>query len=169
MSSSPSDTAGFLDAPPAAGGFRHLHSRCCAGFVALAFLNNGFPNRLPEYLLPAELARRTNTPRDECFRNANSTKTTTETYCSFGSEEAAGKPSAILWGDLFANQYLRANFFGGVRQRDSWADRDAKRLQGLHRGCSEKFGGSAGVPGIQPQHAGLRAGPTSAEHHCAWK
>ena len=77
-----------------------------AGFVSLAFVNNGFPNRLPEYLLPAELARRTNTPRDECFRNANSTKTTAETYCSFGSEEAAGRRSAILWGDSFANQYL---------------------------------------------------------------
>jgi peptidoglycan/LPS O-acetylase OafA/YrhL len=76
------------------------------GFVALAFLNNGFPNRLPKYLLPAELARRTNTPRDECFRHPDSTKKATETYCSFGSEEAAGRPSAILWGDSFANQYL---------------------------------------------------------------
>jgi hypothetical protein len=77
-----------------------------AGFVSLASLNHGFPGRLPEYLLPAELARRTNTPRDECFRNANSTKKTTETYCSFGSAEATGRPSAILWGDSFANQYL---------------------------------------------------------------
>lgn len=32
-----------------------------AGFVSLAFLNHGFPSRLPDYLLPAELARRTNT------------------------------------------------------------------------------------------------------------
>jgi peptidoglycan/LPS O-acetylase OafA/YrhL len=77
-----------------------------AGFVSLVFLNHGFPGRLPDYLLPAELARRTNTPRDECFRNANSTKKTTETYCSFGSAQAAGSPSAILWGDSFANQYL---------------------------------------------------------------
>ena len=77
-----------------------------AGFVSLAFLNNGFPGRLPEYLLPAELARRTSTPRDECFRNANSTKKATETYCSFGSEQAAERRSAILWGDSFANQYL---------------------------------------------------------------
>lgn len=77
-----------------------------AGFIAIAFLNDGFPSRLPEYLLPAELARRTNTPRDECFRNANSTKKATETYCSFGGEEIAGRPSAILWGDSFANQYL---------------------------------------------------------------
>ena len=77
-----------------------------AGFVSLAFVTHGFPGRLPEYLLPAELARRTNTPRDECFRNANSTKTTTETYCSFGSAPAAGRASAILWGDSFANQYL---------------------------------------------------------------
>src|SRR6185436_19052553 len=77
-----------------------------AGFVSLAVLNHGFPNRLPDSLLPAELARRTNTPRDECFRNANSTKTTTETYCGFGSDGAAGRRSAILWGDSFANQYL---------------------------------------------------------------
>jgi peptidoglycan/LPS O-acetylase OafA/YrhL len=77
-----------------------------AGFVSLTFLNKGFPGRLPEYLLPAELARRTSTPRDECFRNANSTKQATETYCSFGSEQAAQRPSAILWGDSFANQYL---------------------------------------------------------------
>ena len=77
-----------------------------AGFVSLAFLNHGFPNRLPDYLLPAELARRTSTPRDECLRNANSTKKTTETYCRFGSEQASGRRSAILWGDSYVNQYL---------------------------------------------------------------
>ncbi len=76
------------------------------GFIALAFLNNGFPNRLPHYLLPAELARKTNTPRDECFRNFNSTKEATETYCSFGAAAPAEEPSAVLWGDSFANQYL---------------------------------------------------------------
>jgi hypothetical protein len=57
-------------------------------------------------LLPAELARKTNTPRDECFRNADSNKKAAETYCSFGSKEALGRPTAILWGDSFANQYL---------------------------------------------------------------
>jgi peptidoglycan/LPS O-acetylase OafA/YrhL len=77
-----------------------------AAFVSLTFLNKGFPGRLPEFLLPAELARRTSTPRDECFRNANSTKKATETYCSFGSEQATQGLSAILWGDSFANQYL---------------------------------------------------------------
>jgi peptidoglycan/LPS O-acetylase OafA/YrhL len=76
------------------------------GFIALAFLTNGFPNRLPVYLRPAEEARRTNTPRDECFRNSNSIKKAAEIYCSFGSEEAVGRPTAILWGDSFANQYL---------------------------------------------------------------
>lgn len=75
-------------------------------FTILAFLNTGFPNRLPEYLLPAELARRTGTPRDECFRNSNSIKKATEIYCGFGAEAVAGRPSAILWGDSFANQYL---------------------------------------------------------------
>ena len=77
-----------------------------AGFIAVAFLDDGFPARLPTYLLPAELARKTNTPRDECFRNANSTKEAPETYCGFGGAEIAGRPSAILWGDSFANQYL---------------------------------------------------------------
>lgn len=76
------------------------------GFTVLAFLTEGFPSRLPEYLLPAELARRTGTPRDECFRNSNSIMKATETYCSFGAEQVAGKPSAILWEDSFANQYL---------------------------------------------------------------
>jgi hypothetical protein len=76
------------------------------GFVAVAALNSGFPNRLPGYLLPAELARNTNTPRDECFRNSNSTKKASETYCGFGSEAVAGMPTALLWGDSFANQYL---------------------------------------------------------------
>ncbi|MCK1348255.1 acyltransferase family protein [Bradyrhizobium sp. CW11] len=77
-----------------------------AVFVAVAFLDNGIPSRLPEYVLPAELARRTNTPRDECFRNANSAKSAAETYCGFGGGQNAVRPSAILWGDSFANQYL---------------------------------------------------------------
>jgi peptidoglycan/LPS O-acetylase OafA/YrhL len=76
------------------------------GFTTMAFLNTGFPSRLPEYLLPAEMARKTGTPRDECFRNSNSIKKAAETYCSFGSSEAPNKASAILWGDSFANQYL---------------------------------------------------------------
>jgi peptidoglycan/LPS O-acetylase OafA/YrhL len=76
------------------------------GFTTLAFLTTGFPSRLPKYLLPAEQARKTGTPRDECFRNSNSTKKASETYCSFGGEKADGRPSAILWGDSFANQYL---------------------------------------------------------------
>ena len=75
-------------------------------FTAAAFLTTGFPNRLPEYLLPAELARRTNTPRDECFRSSNSSKMAKETYCRFGVDEADAKHSVILWGDSFANQYL---------------------------------------------------------------
>jgi peptidoglycan/LPS O-acetylase OafA/YrhL len=77
-----------------------------AAFIAVGFLDDGFPGRLPDYLLPAELARRTNTPRDECFRNANSAKKAPEIYCGFGGAEIAGRPSAILWGDSFANQYL---------------------------------------------------------------
>jgi peptidoglycan/LPS O-acetylase OafA/YrhL len=76
-----------------------------AGFAALTFLNGGFPNRMPAYLQQALLARQTDTPRDECFRNSNSVKSASGDYCSFGAERE-GKPTAILWGDSFANQYL---------------------------------------------------------------
>jgi peptidoglycan/LPS O-acetylase OafA/YrhL len=78
----------------------------CAALVGLAFLNNGFPSRLPKYLQPAELARRMNTPRDECFRNSRSVKSAPETYCSFGRVAAGSTPAMMLWGDSFANQYL---------------------------------------------------------------
>ena len=76
-----------------------------AVFVGAAFLNDGFPSRLPDYLRPAELARRMNTPRDECFRNSNSVKKTPGDYCDFGKASDATS-SLILWGDSFANQYL---------------------------------------------------------------
>lgn len=74
--------------------------------VGLAFLNNGFPNRLPGYLRQAELARRMNTPRDECFRNSHSIKSAAETYCLFGRVASGSMPAMMLWGDSFANQYL---------------------------------------------------------------
>ncbi|MCK1734379.1 acyltransferase [Bradyrhizobium sp. 138] len=74
-------------------------------FTVAAFMSHGFPSRLPEYIAAAEEARRTNTPRDECFRNANSIKQAAEPYCEFGSRAPEAK-KAILWGDSFANQYL---------------------------------------------------------------
>ncbi|WLB23799.1 acyltransferase family protein [Bradyrhizobium japonicum] len=74
-------------------------------FTLTAFATHGFPSRLPEYLAAAEEARRTDTPRDECFRNANSIKREAEAYCEFGSK-APDARAAILWGDSFANQYL---------------------------------------------------------------
>ena len=38
------------------------------GFVALAFLNRDFPNRLPQYMQPVELARRDQHARDGVFQ-----------------------------------------------------------------------------------------------------
>lgn len=72
-------------------------------FTTTAFLSHGFPRRLPQYLAAAEEARRTDTPRDECFRNPNSIKRAAEPYCEFGSQVPEAK-KAILWGDSFANQ-----------------------------------------------------------------
>ncbi|SIO12928.1 Peptidoglycan/LPS O-acetylase OafA/YrhL, contains acyltransferase and SGNH-hydrolase domains [Bradyrhizobium erythrophlei] len=113
------------------------------GFVALAFLNRGFPNRLPGYMLPAELARRTSTPRDECFRDSNSTKKAAETYCSFGSAEVAGRPSTILWGDSYANQYLEPISAAAL----------ASGIHGLiatQNGCRAFLDDPAGNSGDQP-------------------
>lgn len=75
-------------------------------FAAGALLTTSYPWRLPAYLLPAEMARKTDTPRDECFRNANSVKAARETYCAFGAGKDADHASVMLWGDSFANQYL---------------------------------------------------------------
>ena len=113
------------------------------GFVALAFLNRGFPNRLPGYMLPAELARSTSTPRDECFRDSNSNKKATETYCSFGSAEAAGKPSAILWGDSYANQYLDPISAAALA-------RGIRGLIATQNGCRAFLDNPAGNSGDQP-------------------
>ena len=139
------------------------------GFTILAFLNTGFPNRLPEYLLPAELARRTGTPRDECFRNSNSIKKATETYCSFGGEEVAGQAFGNLVGRFVCQSVPRATFFGCARERNTRADRNAERLQGLHRRFRREPRGSTAVLGVQPRDPGLRARPRRAEHHRARK
>ena len=124
-----------------------------AGFVSLAFLNHGFPGRLPEYLLPAELARRTNTPRDECFRNANSTKKTTETYCSFGSAQAAGRPSAILWGDSFANQYLEPISSAALGNGIHGLIATQSGCRAFVDDAARQRRRSAAMPAIQSQHA----------------
>ncbi|WP_319796847.1 acyltransferase family protein [Nitrobacter sp.] len=68
------------------------------------YRDNGFPWRFPDYIQAAEAARRIDTPRGECFRNKNSTKPSAEPYCSFGDLDQ--RPSLVLWGDSFANQFL---------------------------------------------------------------
>ncbi len=75
-------------------------------FTAGSLITTGYPGRLPTYLLPAEMARKTDTPRDECFRNANSVKSASGNYCTFGAGTDAEHASVMLWGDSFANQYL---------------------------------------------------------------
>jgi peptidoglycan/LPS O-acetylase OafA/YrhL len=73
---------------------------------AVIFALQGVPQRLPAYIQRAELARSVNTPRDECFRDARSEKTSAAPYCEFGAKGQQGAPSLILWGDSIANQYL---------------------------------------------------------------
>ncbi|WP_342711908.1 acyltransferase family protein [Bradyrhizobium sp. B124] len=78
---------------------------CFVAFTIGSLVTTGYPGRLPAYLLPAEMARKTDTPRDECFRNANSKKAASERYCTFGVGNA-DHATVMLWGDSFANQYL---------------------------------------------------------------
>lgn len=91
---------------------RHLAGACALGFMAFTgftaavLKTHGFPNRLPDYQQRAELARRTNTPRDECFRDAKSSKQASERFCEFGASASLSKSNVILWGDSLANQYL---------------------------------------------------------------
>ncbi|MCL2716377.1 MAG: acyltransferase [Alphaproteobacteria bacterium] len=75
-------------------------------FLVAVNVTRGFPSRLPDYMRAAEEARKLDTPRDECFRDGRSMKQAPETYCGFGSAEGTGRPSVLLWGDSFANQYL---------------------------------------------------------------
>jgi peptidoglycan/LPS O-acetylase OafA/YrhL len=75
-------------------------------FTLATVKTHGFPQRVPEYQQRAELARRTNTPRDECFRDSKSEKQVAAPFCEFGAPPAPHRPSAMLWGDSHANQYL---------------------------------------------------------------
>lgn len=91
---------------------KQLTASCVASFAVMILFTiavletHGFPKRFPEYQQRAELARRTNTPRDECFRDAKSSKQISAQFCDFGAAENSAKPSVILWGDSHANQYL---------------------------------------------------------------
>jgi hypothetical protein len=73
---------------------------------AVIFALQGVPQRLPAYIQRAELARSINTPRDECFRDAQSEKAAAEKFCAFGSDRKQATHSLVLWGDSIANQYL---------------------------------------------------------------
>lgn len=76
------------------------------GVTVLGIKTHGFDSRVPDYLRRAEDARRLNTPRDECFRNARSEKRDPAQFCSFGSPAATAQTSAMLWGDSVAGQFL---------------------------------------------------------------
>lgn len=75
-----------------------------------AIKTHGFDARVPDYLQRADLAKRLNTPRDECFRNAKSQKRADQQFCDFGrpAAGATSNPSAtaMLWGDSVAGQFL---------------------------------------------------------------
>ena len=75
-------------------------------FTLAAIKTHGFDSRVPDYLQRAELAKRLNTPRDECFRNAKSEKRAAQQFCNFGSPVGSEVATAMLWGDSVAGQFL---------------------------------------------------------------
>ena len=75
-------------------------------FAIAVIATHGFPERFPPYQQRAELARLTNSPRDECFRDGSSNKRASEEYCTFGAPENLADANVFLWGDSHADQYL---------------------------------------------------------------
>lgn len=75
-------------------------------FTLAAVKTQGFPDRVPSYQQRVDLAKRVNTPRDECFRNAQSEKRASVPFCEFGAAAGPLVPDVVLWGDSHANQYL---------------------------------------------------------------
>lgn len=75
-------------------------------FTLAAIKTRGFIHRIPEYQQRAELAIRTNTPRDECFRDTDSVKSEKSQFCVFAGQPNLSMPQSMLWGDSLANQYL---------------------------------------------------------------
>ena len=77
-----------------------------SAFTVAAVQTHGFEERVPAYQQRAELAKRLNTPRDECFRNSKSEKLAPTQFCDFGSLPDKQKTTAMLWGDSVAEQFL---------------------------------------------------------------
>lgn len=103
-------------------------------FTAGSLVTVGYPGRLPAYLMSAEMARKTDTPRDECFRNANSVKAAAGTYCTFGAGDSAGH-GAVMLGRFLRQPVSRAGFDGRGGTPPERPHRDAKRLPALCRRC----------------------------------
>ena len=89
--------------------------------------SHGAPVRLPDYVRRANDAIFVNTPRDECFRQDDSTKDAPEAFCTMGATNVA--PSILLWGDSHANQYLTA-------VSDAASALGQSGLIATHSGCS---------------------------------
>ena len=77
------------------------------GFGLFVVAEHGAPVRLPAYVQRASQAVFLKTPRDECFRQGDSSKVAKVAFCDFGAADAP-TTSVLLWGDSHANQYLTA-------------------------------------------------------------
>lgn len=74
------------------------------GYATVLSVTNGWPQRLPAYLLPAVAATANpNARADECTRKVDGTKSSPGDFCAIGT--ATGQaPTMILWGDSFAER-----------------------------------------------------------------
>ena len=76
-------------------------------FTLAVVATQGLAQRFPAYVQRAFSAVAVDSPRGECFRDANSNKKAAEQFCTFDNK-IADTPTLLLWGDSHANQYVNA-------------------------------------------------------------
>ena len=83
-------------------------SFACMVFTVTVVAKQGLAERFPAYVQRAFSAVAVATPRQECFRDANSNKSAAERFCTFDKDKGTDTPTMLLWGDSHANQYVSA-------------------------------------------------------------
>ena len=80
----------------------------CMAFTLTIVASQGLAQRFPNYVQRAFSAIAVATPRQECFRDAQSHKKAVEQFCTLDDDKNTNIPEILLWGDSHANQYVSA-------------------------------------------------------------
>ncbi len=124
------NSPGFLDAAQTAG---RIHRLVCAvgGLRIGDFSQQGFSGQAAGISIAGRTGEKNQHATRRVLQKCELHQEGDRDLLQF--RQRAGRahgPSAILWGDSFANQYLDPISCGGVRPWDPWTDCDAKRMQG---------------------------------------